>query len=651
MKKKILATLIAAMTVISPLTLSSYITTPETAFAEDTGAVDELPEWVPTNFETAVDFCNTYGATHIENGYVCVVYKMDYEKYDPNIMIQNLRYQFRNNGYALRMEYCDGYTYSQTPVSGDKLYYVMLFSADKEGSYECDMIDNALTTSPDTEHPKSLGHYSFKVDSTGNITETDIYSWLPDCMTEYSEYVKNNGEVSVKDNNVVFCATTIEQFGDKWEPDANNKYECFKYLLMSDCTMEEWRRDDDCSIDRVYVCQAVKDGYEKLSWVRTSDVRPNPNEPTSYTLTADCAVTDKAWTVLLADTARFSIYDSNWKLLDISEDDKIFLNPDIRYSTGEEGVYACVDLASLQMSENPFYWDISQYKDADIFEVSLLYNNIPEGYFLDPANSKVRKFDNGAIDYIFKLKKSVSGDANGDGNLNIADLVTFKRWLLGSPGVKLTDWKAADLCGDGKLNVFDFCLMRRLLVENDPKLKNAPIILDDYGRVTDEQRLALKDTLSKMYPDVDMSDFTFVCSPDHPLSNHFAGPCFYVYYKDILAHGYGDLDEYDNVYAAFDYKGNPTIELLIDPEKYKEIDLAPEKILSEEEAIDEWMRSTHDVCKIIYFDYTDSSQMSNRYNPKIAYLLKSKNHDSEIVIDAVTGEEIEYIPYYVPVVD
>lgn len=154
-----------------------------------------------------------------------------------------------------------------------------------------------------------------------------------------------------------------------------------------------------------------------------------------------------------------------------------------------------------------------------------------------------------------------------------------------------------------------------------------------------------------MYPDVDMSDFTFIYSPDHPLSHFFAGPCFYVYYKGILAHGYGDLDEYDNVYAAFDYKGNPTIELLIAPEKYKEINLDPENMLSEDEAIEEWMRSTHDVCKIIYLDYNDSSQMPNRYSPIIAYLLRSKNHDSETVIDAVTGEEIEFIPYYVPVVD
>ena len=649
MKKKILATLIAAMTVGTPLTFSPSIPAP--AFAEETGLTDELPDWVPTDFETAVDFCNTYGATHIENGYVCIVYKMDYEKPYPGIMIHDVRYQLIRQGSALHMENVDGYTYSQDPAGGDTKYYVMLFSAGKEGTFECDMIDNALKTSPDKEHPKSLGHYSFKVDSNGNITETDLYSWLPDCMTEYREYVKNNGEVSVKDNNVVFCTTTIEQFGDKWEPDANNKYECFKYLLMSDCTMEEWRRDDDCSIDRIYVCQAVKDGYEKLSWVRTSDVRPDSDEPTSYTLTADCVVTDKAWTVLLADTAHFRIFDSRWKLADISEDDKIFLNPDIRYSSGEEGVYACVDLASLQMTENSFYWDISQYKDADIFEVDLLYNNIPEGYFLDTASSEVRKFDNGAIDYIFKLKKIVSGDVNGDGKFNIVDLVTFKRWLLSTPDAELTDCKAADLCSDGILDVFDLCLMRRLLVENEPKLNNAPVILDNYGKITDEQRIALTETLSKMYPDVDMSDFTFVYSPDHPLSHFFEGPCFYVYYKGILAHGYGDLSIYDNIFAAFDNKGYLTIELLTAPEKYKEIDISPENMLSENEAVEEWRRSTYDVCKIIYFYHNDSSQMPNRYSAKIAYLLKSKNQDSEIVIDAATGEEIEFIPYYVPVVD
>ena len=644
--KRFVAAIIAAFTAITPLSLNTPEFMPATSFAEEAGDAAKYPDWVPTDYDSAAYFRNIYGATHIEDGYVCVVYKMDYEHYDPDIMIHYLRYQFRKEGDALRTESIEGYTYSQKPAAGDLQYTVMLFTAQSSGSYSCDMIDEALTRSPDTEHKKSLGHYSFHVDSNGNITETDIYGWLPDCMTEYSEYVRKNGEVSVKDNNVVFCTSATDQFGEKWEPDSENKYECFKYLMMSDCTMEEWKRDDDCSIDKIYVCQAVKEGYEKLSWVRTSD-----RETDTCTLTADCAITDKAWTVLLADTARFIIYDSNWKPVDISEDDKVFLNPDIRYSSGEEGVYASVDLASLQMTENPFYWDISQYKDADVFDVSLLYNNIPEGYTLDTAKSDVRKFDNSAIDYRFKLKESESGDVNGDGEFTVADLVAFKRWLLGTPDAELADWKAADLCSDGKLDVFDFCLMRRLLVENYPKLKNAPAIRDDYGKVTDEQRFTLIDTISKMYPGVDMSDFTFEYSPEHPLSHHFAGPCFYVYYKGVLAHGYGDLGEDCNAYAVFAYKGEPTIELLIDPEMYKEIELFPENMLSEDEVCDKYYYIDHDCCKIIYFDYKNYTRKPGVYLPEVAYLLKDLNGDYEIIIDAVTGEKIEFIPYYVPDVD
>ncbi len=68
MKKKIFAALIAAMTVFAPLTLSSSIPATDTVFAGETNVIDELPDWVPTDFETAVDFCNKYGATHIESG-------------------------------------------------------------------------------------------------------------------------------------------------------------------------------------------------------------------------------------------------------------------------------------------------------------------------------------------------------------------------------------------------------------------------------------------------------------------------------------------------------------------------------------------------------------------------------------------------------
>lgn len=60
---------------------------------------------------------------------------------------------------------------------------------------------------------------------------------------------------------------------------------------------------------------------------------------------------------------------------------------------------------------------------------------------------------------------SVRGDVNADGSFNVADAVIFQKWLLCIPDVKLTDWKAADLCEDNELNISDHCLMKRMLFE------------------------------------------------------------------------------------------------------------------------------------------------------------------------------------------
>ena len=57
-----------------------------------------------------------------------------------------------------------------------------------------------------------------------------------------------------------------------------------------------------------------------------------------------------------------------------------------------------------------------------------------------------------------------SGDCNDDGIFNIADVVLLQKWLLSTPDIKLSDWKAADFCEDGVLDVFDLCLMKRKLI-------------------------------------------------------------------------------------------------------------------------------------------------------------------------------------------
>ncbi len=60
--------------------------------------------------------------------------------------------------------------------------------------------------------------------------------------------------------------------------------------------------------------------------------------------------------------------------------------------------------------------------------------------------------------------KAVTGDANGDGSLTIADAVLLQKWLTCVPDTQLADWTAADLNGNQKLDADDLTLMKRLLL-------------------------------------------------------------------------------------------------------------------------------------------------------------------------------------------
>ena len=62
------------------------------------------------------------------------------------------------------------------------------------------------------------------------------------------------------------------------------------------------------------------------------------------------------------------------------------------------------------------------------------------------------------------ISESIKGDANNDGEINIADAVMLQKWLLGSGN--LIDWHNANLCEDEKIDVFDMIEMRKLLIKN-----------------------------------------------------------------------------------------------------------------------------------------------------------------------------------------
>ncbi len=86
--------------------------------------------------------------------------------------------------------------------------------------------------------------------------------------------------------------------------------------------------------------------------------------------------------------------------------------------------------------------------------------------FIDSV-SKVGDYIHQRADWLNDLWKPytfIKGDVNGDGELNITDVVLLQKWLLAVPNTHLSQWQAADLCKDERLDVFDLCLMKRELL-------------------------------------------------------------------------------------------------------------------------------------------------------------------------------------------
>ena len=462
-RTKLSAALIAAITAVTPLSFSDPIVcAPSAVSAEDAGTVTASPDWIPTDFDSAVSFRNTYGATHIDNGLICVVSALKSDpvpKGEPQGM---QRYEVHATDKSVKML---RHTSFGSEISS-YYYDVAVFEPQQAGVFDIALIDTwAKDTDPDLQYGHAVARYSFSAAEDTGITETDIFSWLPDGKTEFSDYLRDYGEVSVKDNYVVFCTMRIDQFGDQWEADSSNKYEKIQYLRSSDCTMQACDMYDDGSVDVIYVYQAVKDGYEKISWVRTSGQRPDPEEPKRTTLTADCVILDDAQTVLLDGQTRVTVKDSETGELipdDILAAEPFRFHADIVYQpdlysslNGGAANYTVTKNRSVlkEVSLSPGLSSLAQaYKKADHFEITA------------KEQPEIRYYDNGAMDLTFGPAMQVRGDVNGDGAFDALDAGLLQKWLSAVPDTQLANREAADFRNDSKLNAVDLSLMKQALL-------------------------------------------------------------------------------------------------------------------------------------------------------------------------------------------
>ena len=131
----------------------------------------------------------------------------------------------------------------------------------------------------------------------------------------------------------------------------------------------------------------------------------------------------------------------------------------------ESGVWTKLENTDFTIPKNSDELYLCVFTTEDEYEICDLY--------IDSVNASVQGTKSTVITGLGVTSPShpftdtsVTGDINGDGTLNIADMVLLKKWLLGSSNLDLKNWKAADLNNDDKLDIFDLCQMRKALIQN-----------------------------------------------------------------------------------------------------------------------------------------------------------------------------------------
>lgn len=241
--KKLTAALCACMLAAAALPASS---------ASALDPVPQTPDWVPTDVESTVSFLNTYGKTHTEGGFICIVIvqgpKTEYWfTADPALYVvsdQNVEYKIPEDPgklhtdmteeeyeeYFKKLRAYEEYQRfiedcGEEALASLQTYRVVTLMPTEVGEHAV-----SVATSPENElieqEPIPFAGYTFDCAADGSITETDELGWRPDSITEFNAYRKEHGLMSIHDGKVVlaidFNASTgaelvIDQNGARFE--------------------------------------------------------------------------------------------------------------------------------------------------------------------------------------------------------------------------------------------------------------------------------------------------------------------------------------------------------------------------------------------------------------------------------------------------
>lgn len=193
---------------------------PYTASAED---ATEIPDWVPQTFTEALHFNNKYGRTHIEDGLICCVrnkslderyeYTTEYSGDTQLEVLSSDTYNFvmpekpDESDTEAYQEYLDflhqnyiseSYVeyFGNDNIKANFEYEVTVYGMNPASSAEI----NWIKKYKETDETMNTETFSFESSEDGEITQTDIYGWFPDCLGEC-----NLEKISIVNGCIVYC--------------------------------------------------------------------------------------------------------------------------------------------------------------------------------------------------------------------------------------------------------------------------------------------------------------------------------------------------------------------------------------------------------------------------------------------------------------
>ncbi|HRR77701.1 MAG TPA: hypothetical protein P5191_12965 [Ruminococcus sp.] len=449
-----------------------------------------LPDWVPQNFAEAMNFYNDHGKTYVADNVICLVRPVISDRVD---------------NYSLSIG--GSMHYVNTPASAQpKVYEIEIPEMPDPEDYSTvkayeDYCDSLGLYSHDYEffenYAQSTSKPAFKVElfrvlegydltlslleksgdsyvktdelsfdnPDGTTVETDIYSWLPDCVIEFNSFLTEYGRASVHENNgqgyLVYMADVNGSTGAslKMEQSGEGKLEEF---MESECARFDILPPVDGEISiSAKVYKPVSDGDVDVKW--TIGREWDPDEPPFNTKTGNYEIKENCSVIVDHSPLRrgstvFTLIDKrSGSLIDIPE---VNDNYWILKETIEEPYTSEI----YELDSNPCIVDkINAYSNGYRYSVKI---GSFAGEYTAPE-FEVTGEDSYHVYVNCYLEWIPSGDANKDEEFNVADMVTLQKWLLSDPDAKIADWNAVDFCRDNRIDAFDLCMMKQVMLERN----------------------------------------------------------------------------------------------------------------------------------------------------------------------------------------